>query len=122
MLKKPDRNNQYTCAICGRTFACARSLGGHKSKIHPGASENYKRKMAVREKNVDDRHYRAQAKELLKRRTAVNLTECRADISNVKKLLRCIGTSDDLLDREVCQAKIEKIVQKLNRKALLKRF
>jgi hypothetical protein len=122
MLKKPYPANQYTCEICGQTLACARSLGGHKSKMHPGASENYKRKMAIREKNVDDRHYRANAKELLQRRTAVDLTKCRADISIVKKLLRCIGTSDDLLDREVCQAKIEKIVQKLDRKALLKRF
>jgi hypothetical protein len=91
------------------------------SKMHPGASENYKRKMAVREKNAEERTYRAQAKKLLQQRTAVKLTECRAEISNVKKLLRCIGTSEDLLNREVCQAKIEKIVQKLNRKALLKR-
>ena len=39
----------YKCPHCPMTFEKFQSLGGHKSKAHAGQSEDYARKMRIRD-------------------------------------------------------------------------
>ena len=43
----------YKCPHCPMTFEKYQSLGGHKSKAHAGQSEDYARKMRIREGRTD---------------------------------------------------------------------
>ena len=58
----PESEYPYKCKYCERTFKKSVSLGGHISKAHNGKSDNYKKKMEIRESRNQDREYLSQAK------------------------------------------------------------
>lgn len=55
----------FLCKICGVPFERQTSLGGHMSKMHPGNSKAYLKKMETFNKNSFDREMRKQAQRLL---------------------------------------------------------
>ena len=62
VAEDPDSEYIYKCRYCERTFKKSVSLGGHISKAHNGKSDNYKKKMEIRESRNLDREYLSQAK------------------------------------------------------------
>ena len=60
--ENPESEYPYKCKYCERTFKKSVSLGGHISKAHNGQSDNYKKKMEIRESRNQDREYLSQAK------------------------------------------------------------
>ena len=67
MWPKPPRivkRRNFSCKICAKKFRTRQALGGHMSKLHPGSSEKYKRKLMRREERVNDRYVHSLAKEI----------------------------------------------------------
>ena len=53
-LKKGDKevqkqDDQFICEKCGEIFSSGWALGGHASRVHPGESLSYKKKIQRRE-------------------------------------------------------------------------
>lgn len=61
--KKDDSKQDFTCEKCGEVFYNGWALGGHASRVHPGESEAYKRKIQRREEREFERNLLRMAKE-----------------------------------------------------------
>ena len=83
----PESEYAYKCKYCDRTFKKSVSLGGHISKAHNGKSDNYKKKMEIRESRNQDREYLSQAKQVFKSQTGMNPKEYRNVITRIKNEL-----------------------------------
>lgn len=53
----------FVCDKCGEKFQSGWALGGHASRVHPGESDAYKRKIQRREERTFDRELLALAKQ-----------------------------------------------------------
>jgi len=53
---------QFICEKCGEQFSSGWALGGHASRVHPGESEAYRRKIQRREERVFERELLVLAK------------------------------------------------------------
>ena len=83
----PESEYPYKCRYCDRCFKKSVSLGGHISKAHNGKSDNYKKKMEIRESRNSDREFLAQAKIVFKEQTGMNPKEYRNVITRIKNEL-----------------------------------
>ncbi len=50
-----NNDEQFICEKCGEQFTSGWALGGHASRVHPGESEAYRRKIQRREERVFER-------------------------------------------------------------------
>lgn len=63
-VKKPTKDRQrFVCAKCGEEFSSGWALGGHASRVHPGESDSYRRKIERREERTIERKILNMAKE-----------------------------------------------------------
>jgi hypothetical protein len=67
-ISKPSRKamkevEKFICVKCGEVFHSGWALGGHASRVHPGESESYRRKIERREERVMERQLLALAKQ-----------------------------------------------------------
>jgi len=46
---------RYVCPKCNEVFGSGWALGGHASRVHPGESDSYKKKIERREQRVIER-------------------------------------------------------------------
>ncbi len=91
-VKKVEKYNihlpgLFPCKMCLSTFATPRSLGGHTSKAHPGQSEDYQKKLQVRESRKPDRECLQAAKEQFKLDTGLEPELNRSRVTALKKRL-----------------------------------
>ena len=63
-LPKLKKQKMFKCRHCKRRFITRQGLGGHTSKMHPGASTGYQRKLIRRAERESDRAVHRIAKEL----------------------------------------------------------
>ena len=87
VAEDPENEYAYKCRYCDRTFKKSVSLGGHISKAHNGKSDNYKKKMEIRESRNQDREFLSQAKQVFKTQTGMNPKEYRNVITRIKNEL-----------------------------------
>ena len=81
--------NSLKCKKCGMYFKKSVQLGGHLSKAHPGKSESYNKKMAIRKANEQDREFLKQAKEWFTANTGIlDLKTYRDRITKIKNILK----------------------------------
>jgi len=58
-----EGDDVFVCDKCGEKFQSGWALGGHASRVHPGESDAYKRKIQRREERTFDRELLALAKQ-----------------------------------------------------------
>ncbi|CDW80709.1 UNKNOWN [Stylonychia lemnae] len=65
LSKKPSSTikHRYVCIKCNEVFTSGWALGGHASRVHPGESDSYKKKIERREQRVIERQLLQMAKE-----------------------------------------------------------
>ena len=60
----PTSNERsFVCKHCHEAYTSSHQLGGHTSRKHPGSSEDYKKKLEIRDSREPDREALKQAKE-----------------------------------------------------------
>lgn len=58
-----DDKLRFICVKCNEEFSSGWALGGHASRVHPGESDSYRKKIKRREERVFERMLLAKAKE-----------------------------------------------------------
>lgn len=87
-LKKADDEDPFKCTKCGEVFTSGWALGGHASRVHPGESEAYKKKIQRREEREFDRKLLALAKERHQQMYGKDATINRVKIRKFKREIR----------------------------------
>lgn len=54
ITREADRQ-EFVCSECRENFHTGQALGGHMSRVHPGQSSSYARKLQRRDERVFDR-------------------------------------------------------------------
>ena len=62
MRAEAEGEETFICEKCGEVFLSGWALGGHASRVHPGESEAYRRKIRRREERAWERDLLSQAK------------------------------------------------------------
>jgi hypothetical protein len=62
LTQKDDGTEVFICGKCGEQFATGWALGGHASRVHPGESDAYRKKIERREERAYERWLLALAK------------------------------------------------------------
>lgn len=83
-----DLKDKYVCARCGEAFHSGWALGGHASRVHPGESDSYKRKILRREERTVERQLLDLAKQKHDEEFGVGAPINRVKIRKFKKELK----------------------------------
>jgi hypothetical protein len=51
-----NSRSKFVCVKCNESFSSGWALGGHASRVHPGESDSYKRKIERRDERAFERH------------------------------------------------------------------
>ena len=98
--RDPETGKQiFYCRPCDEEFDTGQALGGHMSRVHPGKSESYARKIARRREREFDRELLRLSKEqhAINHPSAQNLD--RVKIRRYKKLFKRM-IEDNLLEKD----------------------
>ena len=60
---------RYVCKTCHSVYESSQQLGGHTSRSHPGSSEDYKKKLAIRASRAPERAAHKLAKKQFSEKT-----------------------------------------------------
>jgi hypothetical protein len=90
--KKPTQveksGEQFQCDKCGEVFSSGWALGGHASRVHPGESAAYRKKIQRREERANERQLLALAKQRHMEVYGVDAPINRVKIRKFKRELR----------------------------------
>ena len=83
-----ERRHEFHCDECNEDFTTGQALGGHMSRVHPGRSETYARKVERRREREFDRELLRLAKIKHARELGEDAALDRVKIRRFKKQLR----------------------------------
>ena len=79
---------QFICKSCNEEFGTGQALGGHMSRVHPGESKSYQKKLQRRDERHFDRALLRYAKQMHEERFGPNAALDRVKIRRYKKQIR----------------------------------
>lgn len=79
---------QFICKSCNEEFGTGQALGGHMSRVHPGESKSYQKKLQRRDERHFDRALLKYAKKMHEEHFGPNATLDRVKIRRYKKQIR----------------------------------
>mmetsp|Transcript_25880 Transcript_25880/g.25150 ORF Transcript_25880/g.25150 Transcript_25880/m.25150 type:complete len:105 (+) Transcript_25880:206-520(+) len=92
-LQSEDGN--FECPKCHEKFARGQALGGHMSRVHPGGSDTYNKKLKRREERTQERKILKLAKEKFFKLYGKNKELDRVKIRRYKKeIKKKLGLND----------------------------
>jgi hypothetical protein len=79
---------EFICKECNENFHTGQALGGHMSRVHPGQSSSYARKLQRRDERVLDREFLRFAKIMHAEQAEKGAPLDRVKIRRFKKMIR----------------------------------
>ena len=84
----PSHDENFLCEKCGEVFTSGWALGGHASRVHPGESMSYRKKIQRRQERENERLLLKLAKERHRQVYGENVAINRVKIRKFKREIR----------------------------------
>jgi recombinational DNA repair protein (RecF pathway) len=99
-----NSNEKFICEKCGEIFSSGWALGGHASRVHPGESLSYKKKIQRRQEREIERELlrlaKAKHKQIFGEHAPINRVKIRKFKREFRRALYGISeTSEEKQDR-----------------------